>query len=119
MNVPLQLRRLWNENDGLLSFEWTLLVTLVAIGVVCGLSVARDAVIDELGDVAEALVALDDSYVLDRPLALSVDPDGAGPQASAEVGTAAGSAYVDGTAFRDCNRSTAPTGQSTQADNDS
>jgi Flp pilus assembly pilin Flp len=55
---------MWREEDGVLSFEWTLLLTLLTIGVVAGLAGARDAVIDELGDVAEAAQGIDQSYSL-------------------------------------------------------
>ena len=51
---------------GVLSFEWILLLSLLAIGIVGGLSAARDAIISELGDVAGAAVAVDQSYVV-RP----------------------------------------------------
>lgn len=57
--------RLWQEDDGVLSFEWVLLITLVVIGIVAGLAGARDAIIDELADVAQAAVALDQSYTLE------------------------------------------------------
>ena len=33
------MQRMWTEDDGVLSFEWTLLVTLLTIGVVGGLAV--------------------------------------------------------------------------------
>ena len=46
----------------MLSFEWTLLVTLLTIGIVSGLSAARDGIIDELGDAAQAMVALDQAF---------------------------------------------------------
>jgi Flp pilus assembly pilin Flp len=52
----------WREDDGVLTFEWTLLLTLLVIGVISGLTGARDAVIDELGDVAHAAVSFDQSY---------------------------------------------------------
>lgn len=52
------------EDDGVLSFEWTLLLTLLTIGIVSGLAGARDAIIDELGDVAQAAVNFDQSYSL-------------------------------------------------------
>lgn len=58
------LTRLVDENDAVLSFEWMLLVTLLTIGIVSGLTAARDAIIDEMGDVAEAAQALDQSYSL-------------------------------------------------------
>src|SRR5258708_13910631 len=57
-------RQVWAEEDGVLSFEWTLLLTLLTIGIVSGLSSARDAIIDELGDVAQAAGAMDQSYTL-------------------------------------------------------
>ena len=55
------IKRMWNEDDGVLSFECVLLVTLLTIGIVSGLAGARDAIIDELGDVAQAMLALDQS----------------------------------------------------------
>jgi hypothetical protein len=70
----IQLRtRLASENDGVLSFEWVLLLTLLTIGIVSGVTAARDAIIDELGDVAEAAQGFDQSYSL---AAVTVtDPD--------------------------------------------
>jgi len=56
------VNKLWTENDGVLSFEWTLLVVLVVIGIIGGVGAARDAIIDELGDTAEALLQFDQSY---------------------------------------------------------
>ncbi len=59
-----RLHLIWTEEDGVLSFEWTLLLTLLTIGIVGGLAGARDAIIDELGDVAEAAQEFDQSYSL-------------------------------------------------------
>ena len=56
------ISQIWTEEDGVLSFEWTLLLTLLTLGIVSGLSAARDAIIDELGDVAQAAGAMDQSY---------------------------------------------------------
>jgi Flp pilus assembly pilin Flp len=56
------LRRIWAEDDGILSFEWTLLVVLLTFGVVSGLAAIRDTIIDELGDHAEAVLRFDQSY---------------------------------------------------------
>lgn len=58
------LRRLACEDDGVLSFEWVLLLTLLTIGIISGLTAARDAIIDELGDIAQAAQAFDQSYSL-------------------------------------------------------
>ena len=68
-----RLLQMWREEDGVLSFEWTLLLTLLTIGIVGGLAAARDAIIDELGDVAEAAQGIDQSYSL---AAFSIDFDG-------------------------------------------
>ena len=64
--------RIWSEEDGVLSFEWVLLVTLLTIGIVSGVAAARDAIVDELGDVAQAMLALDQSYTIDFPLLVEV-----------------------------------------------
>lgn len=57
-------KRIWTEDQGVLTFEWVLLITLVVVGIVGGLSAVRDAIIDELGDVAGAVVAVDQSYTV-------------------------------------------------------
>jgi hypothetical protein len=54
--------RFWHPDDGGLSFEWTLVATLIVIGVVGGLAAARDAIIDELGDVCQAVVGFNQSF---------------------------------------------------------
>src|SRR5262245_27488435 len=92
--------RMWKEEDGVLSFEWVLLVTLLTIGIVSGLSAARDAIIDELGDVAQAMLALDQSYTIDFPLNLDVHTtDNTG---------ASDSSFLDAAVFTDCGRVTSP-----------
>ena len=61
MNATI-LARLIREEDGVLSFEWTLLVVLLVVGIVSGVAAGRDAIIDELGDTMEAVIAFDQSY---------------------------------------------------------
>ena len=58
------LQQLWAEDDGVMSFEWTMLVTLLVIGVVSGIAAARDAIIDEFSDISEAALNWDQSYSL-------------------------------------------------------
>ncbi len=62
------------SDEGVLTFEWVLLITVLVIGIVGGLSAVRDAVIVELGDVAEAMAALDQSYTILQPWEI-VTPD--------------------------------------------
>jgi Flp pilus assembly pilin Flp len=97
------LKRLWSEDEGVLTFEWVMLVTLLTIGVVSGLAGARDAIIDELGDVAQAMLALDQSYRIDFPLEVVVHTDTAS--------SASDSTFIDALYYRDCGRTTdyAPT----------
>jgi Flp pilus assembly pilin Flp len=106
-----RLLSIWHEEDGVLSFEWTLLLTLLTIGIVGGLAAARDAIIDELGDVAEAAQGIDQSFSL-AAVAVDFDDDGdndftAGDSVFAE--TAADAAVVD------CGRSNFA-GQATSSD---
>ena len=83
------LRRMWREDEGVLTFEWILLITVLVIGVVGGLSAVRDAVITELGDVAEAMISLDQSYTILCPWDVAVancDLDGASDSAYEDDG---------------------------------
>ena len=56
--VKVLFVRMWKEDDAVLAFEWVLLVTLLTIGIVGGVAAARDAIIDELGDVALAMISV-------------------------------------------------------------
>lgn len=95
------LRQIWEADDGVLSFEWTLVVTLTTIGIVGGIAAARDAIIDELGDVAQGMLALDGSYSIANPLELSISINGG---SATVVGRASDSAFFDTAVFADCNR---------------
>jgi Flp pilus assembly pilin Flp len=73
--VKSLLNRVWREDEGVLTFEWILLITVLVIGIVGGLSAVRDATITELGDVVEAMVSLDQSFSILAPWDIQV-PDG-------------------------------------------
>jgi Flp pilus assembly pilin Flp len=90
------LNRLWKEEDGVLSFEWVLLVSLLVIGIVSGVAGARDAIIDELGDVAEAMLALDQSFTIAFPLAVIVH--------ASTTSSASDSSFDDAAVYIDCGR---------------
>lgn len=79
-----------------MSFEWTLLVTLLTIGIVSGLSAARDGIIDELGDAAQAMVALDQSFTIDFPLNVDVH--------TVDPSSASDSSFTDALIYTDCDR---------------
>jgi Flp pilus assembly pilin Flp len=113
--VKTVLVRLWKEDDAVLSFEWVLLVTLLTIGIVGGIAAARDAIIDELGDVAQAMMSVDQSYTINFPLGLFVHAD---PTAQGESGTS-DSAFTDDALFSDCERVSFTGGQEASDDDDS
>ena len=56
------LSRIRRDDEGVLTFEWILLITIIVIGIVGGVSAVRDALISELGDVTGAAVNIDQSY---------------------------------------------------------
>jgi Flp pilus assembly pilin Flp len=56
------LKQMWSEDDGVLSFEWTIISVVIVFGIVGGLAAARDAIIDELGDLGEAVVSFNQSF---------------------------------------------------------
>jgi hypothetical protein len=68
MREVVMLRRLWYEEEGVLTFEWILLVTLLVIGVVGGMVAARDALTYESAGVAGAIVANQQGYVVANPV---------------------------------------------------
>ena len=96
------LSQILHDEDGLLSFEWTLLVTLLTIGIVSGASAARDAIIDELGDTAEDMLAIDQSYTISFPQVQAVHGD--------DAATSSRSSFVDFAVFTDCQRYSDPVG---------
>ena len=57
------LRKLMNDEAGfIVSAELVLIFTLVFCGVAVGMAVIRDSLVQELGDIGEAIGALDQSY---------------------------------------------------------
>ena len=90
------LRKAWGEDDGVLTFEWTLLVTLLVIGIVSGVAAVRDGIIDELGDVAQMMLAVDQSYLVSSPLNVDIH--------SVDASASSDSIFTDALLFTDCDR---------------
>ena len=105
------LTQMWQEDDGVISFEWTKLVTLLVIGVVSGIAAARDAIVDEFGDVSEAAINWDQSYSL--PATVILDSGGM-PAFTLTAQDFADDAPV----YSDCTRG-GVLGQGAELDNDS
>jgi hypothetical protein len=111
------LQAAWREDDGVLSFEWVLIITVIVIGVVGGLAAARDGIIDELGDSAQAMMALDQSFAIDFPLLVGVNCPGL-VDPTIRSG-ASNSEFIDVAVFEDCERVPVLEGQEPQNDSDS
>ena len=93
--------QMWQEEEGVLTFEWILLITVLVIGIVSGLTAVRDAMISELGDVAEAMISLDQSYTIDNPLNLDVH--------TTDTSGGSDSGYIDVSGgFNHCDRVSIP-----------
>ena len=93
-----QIKQVWCQEEGVLSFEWVLLLTLLTIGVVSGIAGARDAIIDELADIAEATISIDQSYSL--------------ATYTTDCATAVGFSFTDDAGvIVDCARTSSPSGQ--------
>ena len=58
MRTKKKSQRFRRRRRGVLTFEWLLLITVVVIGIVGGLSTVRDALINELDELAAAVDAL-------------------------------------------------------------
>lgn len=57
------MTRLWNDEAGfVVSSELTLIATILVLGVIVGLTSIRDSLVQELGDLAGAIGAINQSY---------------------------------------------------------
>lgn len=91
--------RLWNEETGaIISAEIILVATILVIGVIAGLKSLRDSVVTELGDVAQAIANLNQSYSFSG--------------ASAHHAFNPGSVFVDNSDFCDTSTDLSDTGNS-------
>ncbi len=53
------------DDQGVLSFEWILLITVLVIGIVGGLSAVRDGMLDKPGDVTGAVVNINPGWPIE------------------------------------------------------
>ena len=66
------LKQLWNKDDGVLTFEWIVLLTLLVIGVIGGVAGIRDAILHEAEGTVSGMVSLDQEYEVVPPLAVGI-----------------------------------------------
>jgi Flp pilus assembly pilin Flp len=81
--------RLWSEDGFVVSTELVLIATIVVIGLIAGLTTVRDQVTTELGDVADAISEVDQSFSWGN--------------ITAHCASVAGSVFSDLTDFCDAN----------------
>ena len=103
LNMHQLSQRMWEEDHGFLTFEWILLISLLVIGIVGGVASVRDSIIDELGDVAQAMLAVDQSYTTLAPLVVLAHDTG--------TQGASNNHFIDAAVFDDCERNLGFTGQ--------
>ena len=91
------MNRIWNDESGVLTFEWILLITLLVIGIVGGLAVIRDAYIIEAAETADAMMALNQGYLIQAPVDAAIANTGEGVPtiAAYALSGAQGSSYQD------------------------
>lgn len=56
--VVAKLKNFWTNVDGVQTLEYILLTSLVGIGLIAAMATVRDALINELGDLAAAINAI-------------------------------------------------------------
>ena len=64
----VMLKRIWRDDEGFLTFEWILLLTLLIIGIVAAVSAVRDAISAQAIGVAGAVESVDTSYFIPSPI---------------------------------------------------
>ena len=77
-----------------------------------GVAAARDAIIDELGDVAQAMLSVDQSYQIFFPLGVVVHTE-------TTTSGASDSEFIDAVSYTDCDRVVEGSGQDAEDDVDS
>jgi hypothetical protein len=92
------LRNLWNDDNGsgLLTAEWLFIFAILVLGIIAGLVAVRQAILSELVESAQALLAINQSFSFSG-------------QSNCEAITA-GSSAVDVSFFTIRNGSTTATG---------
>lgn len=57
-SVVAKLKTLWTNVDGVQTLEYILLTSLVGISLIAAMATVRDALVNELGDLAAAINAI-------------------------------------------------------------
>ncbi|MCH7687172.1 MAG: hypothetical protein IH899_10905 [Planctomycetes bacterium] len=69
-------QRLWTDSSGfVVSGEYILLTTILVIGMIVGVVTFRDQVVQEFGDIADAMESLDQSYTYSITIPDPNDPN--------------------------------------------
>ena len=66
------------KKKGVITFEWILLFSLLAIGIIGGIASIRDSLIIETTEVADAILHNNKSYIVSPPIEIQVSYNGRG-----------------------------------------
>ena len=69
------INRIMKDENGVLTFEWILLITLLVIGIIGGIAAIRDALIIESAETAGAIVALNQAYTVSGPWTITISDE--------------------------------------------
>ncbi len=89
------MTRIWNDESGILTFEWILLFTLLTIGIVGGVATIRNATNLESAEAAGAITALNQSYTVTASLGGTVKSTGAISYSQTDVSGMAETSFSD------------------------
>ena len=71
------MRKLWKDDCGaLIAMEFLFVATILVIGIVVGLSAVRTAINDELTELANAILALSQGYIISGQSGCCAQSDG-------------------------------------------
>jgi len=57
-------KKLWNDESGIVTLEYLVLATIVGLGLIVGATALRNGLNAELGELAEAITGLNQSYAV-------------------------------------------------------
>lgn len=88
-------KRIWDDETGLLTFEWILMISVLVIGVIAGLAAVRDSLNAELLDLSQSIGLIDQGYRYDGLRSEVVQGEGQQGNMFFDVARVAGSSNDD------------------------
>jgi len=67
------MKKFYQDEVGGLALEWVFMFVILVIGIVGGMAAIRNSIIEEGGDLGNAVVSLKDNYTVQAPPTLTVN----------------------------------------------